>query len=220
MLFLFFVIQAFDPPFLRDAGFMMRQNKWLAAGAGIALLVLDVVAPVPSSLVMFANGILFGTVAGATLSLAGGLGAAYCGYWIGRKGQNAGQRFTGAAAMAQANDFFGRWGLLAVMVSRPVPIMAEAVSIAAGIAGMKPGKMLLASGLGLLPAALLYAVAGAHSFDLNGGLLSFGALIALAGISMAESECFFMVVHTPRSAHGSAFSKNFLSQRTPQVSKV
>jgi len=183
MLFIFFVIQAFQPAFLQDAGFMMQQKKWLAALTGIALLILDVVAPVPSSLVMFANGILFGSVAGAALSLLGGLGAAYCGYWLGLKGQNAGQRFTGAASMAWANDFFSRWGLLAVIVSRPVPIMAEAVSIAAGMAGMKPGKLLFASALGLLPAALLYAIAGAYSLDLEGGLISFLAVIALSGVT-------------------------------------
>ena len=183
MLLAFAVAQALDPPFLRDANYLLQQPGWLAALLGVALLVFDVVAPVPSSMIMFANGLLFGSLAGAALSLAGGLGAAWCGYWIGRQGQGMGQRYLGADALAQGQALFARWGRLGVIVSRPIPLLAEAVSIAAGMAGMPRSSMLAASALGLLPAALLYAVAGAWSLDLNYGLLIFGGVVLLAGVT-------------------------------------
>jgi hypothetical protein len=74
MLLLFFVVQALQLPFLaEDTSFLLSQKKWVAALAGVGLLLVDVIAPVPSSIVMLANGMLFGMIGGTLLSVVGGL---------------------------------------------------------------------------------------------------------------------------------------------------
>ena len=183
MLLLFFVGQALQLPFLaEDSAFLLSQEKWVAALAGIGLLLGDVVAPVPSSIVMLANGMLFGSVWGTLLSVVGGLGAALVGYVIGLRGERAGKRWLGDTALARANAFFQNYGMMAVIVSRPIPMLAEAVSIIAGLARMPAKKFLPATLLGLLPTAASYAVAGAYALDFQSGLYVFLAVMALAGL--------------------------------------
>ncbi len=183
MLMLFFIGQALQLPFLaEDTSFLLRQKKWVAGLAGVALLVVDVIAPVPSSIVMLANGMLFGTVAGTLLSMAGGVGAALVGFGIGNQGERAAQRWLGEAALSRANSFFQRHGMMAVIVSRPVPILAEAVTIIAGLSRMPAKKFFPAVLLGLLPTALIYAVAGAYALNFRSGLYVFLAVLGLAGV--------------------------------------
>ncbi|MBK9451502.1 MAG: VTT domain-containing protein [Bacteroidetes bacterium] len=139
MLLLFFVVQALHLPFLEESpDFWMAQEKWVAALAGIGLLVADVVAPVPSSIIMFVNGVLFGVFLGSLLSILGGLGATLTGHWIGTKGEAAGKRWMGEMALDRARTFFQKHGLIALIVSRPIPILAEAISIIAGISRNAP----------------------------------------------------------------------------------
>ena len=183
MLLLFFVGQALQLPLLaEDTSFLLSQKKWVAALAGIGLLIVDVVAPVPASIIMVANGMLFGPVGGALLSVTGGAGAAGLGYWIGLRGERAGKRRLGDESLTRANTFFQQHGMMAVIVSRPVPILAEAVTIIAGMSRMPAQKFFLATLLGLLPTAIIYAGAGAYSLNLQSGLYVFLAVMALAGV--------------------------------------
>jgi uncharacterized membrane protein YdjX (TVP38/TMEM64 family) len=182
MLLLFFVVQSLQFPFLaEDTAYLLSQNKWVAALAGVGLLVVDVVAPVPSSIIMVANGMLFGMVWGTLLSVVGGLGAALIGYWIGARGERIGKRWLGDESLARANAYFLKFGMMAVIVSRPIPIVAEAVSIIAGISRMPAQKFFPAALLGLLPTATIYAVAGAFALNLKGGMCVFLAVMVLAG---------------------------------------
>jgi len=182
MLLLFFIVTALQMPFLaEDTSFLLSQKKWVAALAGIGLLIVDVVAPVPSSVIMVANGILFGAVAGTFLSVIGGAGAALVGYWIGTQGERVGKRWLGDEALPRANAFFCHYGMMAVIVSRPIPILAEAVSITAGISRMPKQNFFPAVLLGLLPTAIIYAVAGAYALNLKSGLYVFLAVMVLAG---------------------------------------
>jgi uncharacterized membrane protein YdjX (TVP38/TMEM64 family) len=183
ILLLFFVVQALQLPFLaEDASFLLSQKKWVAALAGIGLLIVDVVAPVPSSIVMVANGMLFGSVGGTLLSVTGGVGAAVAGYWIGFRGERAGKRWLGDESLTRANAFFQSYGMMAIIVSRPVPILAEAMTIIAGMSQMPAQKFFPATLLGLLPTAIIYACAGAYSLNLQSGLYVFLTVMALAGV--------------------------------------
>jgi uncharacterized membrane protein YdjX (TVP38/TMEM64 family) len=165
-----------------DPAFLLGQEKWAAGVIGLALLLVDVIAPVPSSVVMLVNGMLFGVGLGTVLSLAGGVGAAGLGFWIGRRGE-AGKRWLGEIAFTRAQRFFLRYGIMAVVVSRPVPILAEAVSILAGLSGMSPARFFLAAFIGLLPTAIIYAVAGSYALDWNSGWYVFLAVMVLAGVT-------------------------------------
>lgn len=166
---------------------LTHPEKWLddagapAALLGIALLLFDVFIPVPSSVIMIANGALFGIAIGTLLSLAGSTGAALTGYWTGRKGESVVAKFVPADERERASDLLHRWGIFALIVSRPVPILAETLAIIAGVAGIGWRKVLLSALIGGIPAALLYAIAGATIRGAGKGIYVFLLVLLLSG---------------------------------------
>ncbi len=78
---------------------------------------------------------------------------------------------------------FARWGWLLVVVTRPVPILAETVIILAGTTGLSGGRATIAVLLGSLPAAVVYALAGAHATDWQTGLIVFAGVLLVAGLA-------------------------------------
>ncbi len=103
---------------------------------------------------MIAHGALFGVTLGTLLSLVGTLGAGLFGFGLGRRGGPLPNRLVPAGERARANDLLERWGELAVIATRPVPILAETVAILAGASPMTGGRMTLATAVGALPGVL------------------------------------------------------------------
>ena len=159
-----------------------RARYLLAAAAGVGLLVADVLLPVPASLVMILHGALFGVVGGTLLSLAGAVGAALFGFWIGRRGGPLLARLVPEDERRRADALLQEWGDLAILVTRPVPILAETTAILAGASPMGWGRMLLSTLAGSLPAALLYALTGATARSLDNAALVFGLVLLVAGL--------------------------------------
>lgn len=180
LLTMFLVAEALDLGPLTDPTPWLDQGGFAAAAVGIGLLLVDVVLPVPSSLVMIAHGALFGVTLGTALSLLGSTGATMVGYALGRRGS----RFlVGDAAeddRRYANTLLKRWGLLAIIVTRPVPLLAETTAIMAGMSSMRWWVVLLGAVVGSLPAALLYAFPGALATSFESGLIGFGLVLAMA----------------------------------------
>lgn len=153
-----------------------------AALLGVGLLVGDVVLPTLSSVIMIAHGHLFGIALGALLNLIGGVGAAALGFCLGRCGS---RRFLGGLApdeRERADRQLARFGPLAVIVTRPIPLAAEATAIMAGTTSMRWRTLLGAALLGSLPAGLLYAWAGAAATSVVHAGLIMLLVLALAAI--------------------------------------
>ncbi|MCM0674557.1 VTT domain-containing protein [Micromonospora phytophila] len=157
----FGAVGALDVPLLTDPSPALGQPGPASAAVGVALLLTDVAIPVPSSLVMVAHGALFGVIPGTLLSLLGGLGATLVAFGIGRRGRGLLARTTTPAQRARAEALLARYGLIAVLITRPIPVLAETVALLAGTANLGWCRVALASTAGVLPVALLYAVAGA-----------------------------------------------------------
>lgn len=178
---LFGVVEALKVPLLTDPGEWLAGGKVLAATVGFALLTLDVFLPVPASLVMIAHGAVFGPVVGTLLSLVGGLAAGALGFAVGRWWTPWLTRLLSETERQRAEDWLRRWGDVAVVASRPVPILAESIAILAGTTPMTWTRFLLASFAGYVPAAALYAVTGATAVRLDSTALVFGLVLAIAG---------------------------------------
>ncbi len=179
---LFLLVEALGVPLLTDPSPWLERGGVMAALVGIGLLVADVVLPVPSSLVMVAHGALFGVPAGALLSLVGSLGAALVGFAIGRQGGPLLSRLVPTEERERADRLLNRWGGLAIVVTRPVPLLAETVAILAGASPLGWGRAALAALAGSLPAALLYALTGALAASFQSGALVFGIVLLVAGL--------------------------------------
>lgn len=179
---LFLVVEALHVPLLSDPTPWMNHGGVLAASVGVGLLIADVVLPVPSSLVMVAHGALFGVWWGTMLSLLGSIGAALFAFAIGRRGGRLLERVVTPAERAHASSVLVRWGTLAIIVTRPVPLLAETVAIMAGTSSMTWRSLIVSSFAGSLPPALLYALTGAAVANLQNTALMFGVVMLVAGL--------------------------------------
>jgi len=179
---MFVIVEALGVPLLSDPTPWMKHGGVLAACIGVGLLIADVLLPVPSSIVMVAHGALFGVLWGTVLSLIGSVGAAVFGFAIGRRSGRLLERAVTPAERARASSILTRWGTLAIIVTRPVPLLAETVAIMAGASSMSWRAVVLASIAGSLPPALLYALTGAAVADLQNTALMFGVVLLVAGL--------------------------------------
>lgn len=161
LLLVFTLVEALEIDLLVDPSPWLATANVAAAAIGITLLVVDVVIPVPSSLVMIALGSLFGLWLGAALSLIGLVGAGIVGFGLGRRGEAALARFVGTDQVERANRLLGRWGLLAIALTRAIPILAETTVIMAGMSRIRWSHMLVAVILGSIPVVIAFAVIGA-----------------------------------------------------------
>lgn len=177
---LFLLGEAAGIPLLEDPTPWLQQAGWVAAAIGVSLLALDVVLPVPSNIVMIAHGALFGTIVGALLSLLGSMLASAVAFWIGRRGGRLLVLAVPADDRAHADAILTRWGIVAIVVSRPLPLLAETILVLAGASPLGWHSAMLATLLGSLPLCLFYAWAGAASVGFEGGAIVFGLTIALA----------------------------------------
>jgi membrane protein DedA with SNARE-associated domain len=91
------------------------------------------------------------------------------------------ERLVSPAERERADGLLKRWGALAIIVTRPVPLLAETVAIMAGTSSLGWGRVTLAAVAGSLPPSLLYAVTGASVANLQNTTLVFGLVILIAG---------------------------------------
>ena len=88
----------------------------------------------------------------------------------------------------RADVLLRRWGGLAIIVTRPVPVLAETTAIIAGSTAMSWRMTLISAVAGSLPPALVYAVVGAKATSLTEGLLVFFLCMLLAGLFWLASR--------------------------------
>jgi uncharacterized membrane protein YdjX (TVP38/TMEM64 family) len=149
-----------------------RSSSWASATMIVLLLASDILLPVPSSLVgAYAGGVL-GIAYGAVANWVGlSLGSAI-GYGLGRSaGRPAFVRLVGADAVDRARGLFARMGPAALLVSRGIPVVAEAGLIAAGSASMPLASFIGSVAIGNAAVAIAYAVAGSAASTGNYALL-------------------------------------------------
>jgi uncharacterized membrane protein YdjX (TVP38/TMEM64 family) len=181
MLALFFVIEALHIPVLSDPSVALQRGDWLAAVTGVVLLIADVVLPVPSSLVMVAHGALFGVVTGTLLSLLGSVGATLTGYAIGRKSNRWLERFVSAEERLRADCVLSRWGAIAVVATRPLPLVAEIFSLLAGASRLSVRTITFAAIVGAFPSALVYAITGTVAASFKNSVAIFSLMMLVTG---------------------------------------
>ncbi len=187
---LFLIAEALSLPLLTDPMPWLKQGGTVAAALGVGLLIVDVLLPVPSSLVMVAHGAIFGVLRGTLLSLLGSVGAAIFGFAIGRSSERLMERIVPLDERVRARYLLERWGAPAIIVTRPIPVLAETVTIVAGASRVTWSKLVLASVSGSLPPALLYALTGAAVADFQSTALMFVVVLLVAGLFWIVARLF------------------------------
>lgn len=169
--------------FIFASGDFTAVREFVASYGGYAALISfllmvfqSVAAPLPAFLLTFANASLFGWWRGAILSWTSAMaGAAVC-FVIARVlGRDAAERLTSRTGLRQIDTFFEKYGKNTVLICRLLPFMSfDIVSYAAGLTSMSFGAFFIATGIGQLPATLVYSYVG--------GMLTGGAKLFVTGL--------------------------------------
>jgi uncharacterized membrane protein YdjX (TVP38/TMEM64 family) len=182
LLITFFVAEALKIPLLSEPEIVMGQRSLGTALIGGGLLVSDVLLPIPSSIIIMLNGKLFGAVVGTLISLVGTMGSSVLAFYIGRCGGPLLDRVMSPEEHARGNAMLKNWGPLAIIVTRPIPLLAESVSVMAGTSPMSWRSMLLASLAGNIPACAIYATTGASVDKVTDPLMLLVVVTGTGGI--------------------------------------
>ena len=136
-----------------------------ALGIGvIALLALDILLPVPSSVVSLLAGKTLGVVPASVAIWVGMTLGCYVGVLVARGVLSPVAGFL-QIDVPDAHDPSAnvqRWGWVSLVLMRPVPVLAEASVLYAAVSGYPTWRLMLATSVANVPIAVLYAYAGAR----------------------------------------------------------
>jgi uncharacterized membrane protein YdjX (TVP38/TMEM64 family) len=157
---------------------VQQGQRWRYISLSFFMLAGDVILPVPSSLVMIANGKILGMAGGALLSFLAGMVSSCIGFLLGRF---AGSRVSGffSEPEKRAGDLlFERFGAFAVIVSKCLPILSEVLSFVSGTTSMSMNRFLRYSIIGHAIISLMYAAVGAYAQEMGNSQLISAGIIA------------------------------------------
>lgn len=173
-----------------------------AAVVSFLLMIFQAIAaPLPAFLITFANASLFGAFWGGLLSWSSAMvGAALCFYIARILGREVVEKLTGKAVLKSVDSFFARYGKHTILVCRLLPFVPfDPVSYAAGLTSLRFRHFILATGLGQLPATVVYSWVGSM---LTGGTFWFvsGLFILFAlTIVIVAAKAFYQERHKRNS---------------------
>jgi uncharacterized membrane protein YdjX (TVP38/TMEM64 family) len=170
---------------LRD--YILSFGLWAPVASCFLMVLQALVAPVPSFLITFANGLAFGVFWGWMLSLFGHVLAASVCFGISRSlGRVPVEVLVGKTGLESADRWFARWGVYAVFAGRLLPGVAfDAISYAAGLTNMRFRNFIAATALGISPQTFLYSYLGRQAPEYVGLFLVTTGIFLVAVIGLA-----------------------------------
>ncbi|WP_349171166.1 TVP38/TMEM64 family protein [Finegoldia magna] len=169
--------------------YLRSYGKQAAVVSFILMVLQSIAAPIPAFLITLSNAAIFGWVKGAMLSWSSAMaGAALCFFLARALGRDAVERLTSKGAMESVDVFFERYGKYAILICRLLPFVSfDFVSYGAGLTNMGFWPFFIATGIGQLPATIVYSYVGGTltggAQKLFLGLLTLFALSIMIGIA-------------------------------------
>jgi len=152
------------------------------------LLAVDILIPVPSSLVSTACGMTLGFLGGTCASFIGMTLSSAAGLLLGRYAAPAAQRLIGQNEIAWLHSFHKQHGVWLLLALRPVPVLAEASVVFSGLARQPLPQALAVTALGNLAVSATYAAVGVWGRLSDSFLPAFGASMLLSGVLLAVAR--------------------------------
>ena len=163
----------------------IRSYGNIAAVVSFLLMVLQsIISPIPAFLITFANAMIFGWWKGAILSFTSSMvGAVLCFYIARVFGRDIVVKFTSNSALNEIEKYFDKYGSKTILICRLLPFVSfDLVSYFAGLTSMTLVSFLVATGIGQLPATIIYSYVGGM---LTGGVKLFvTALLLIFALSI------------------------------------
>ena len=156
--------------------FVASYGAYAAAVSFVLMILQSIAAPLPAFLLTVANANLFGWWQGAILSWSSAMaGAAVCFYIARILGRDVVLKLNGKKGIQQIEDFFEKHGKMSILVARLLPFISfDIVSYVAGLTPMGFLGFFIATGIGQLPATIVYSYVG--------GMLTGGAKYLVNGL--------------------------------------
>ncbi|HWR55159.1 MAG TPA: TVP38/TMEM64 family protein [Negativicutes bacterium] len=183
---LFLLFAAVDIQAMKD--YILSFGAWAPIVSFLLMIFQSVVAPLPAFLITFANAGLFGWIKGAVLSWSSAMaGAALCFYIARLYGRAWVEKLTSKTALENVDRFFTKHGKYAILIARLLPMVSfDVVSYAAGLTSVGFWEFFVATGIGQLPATIIYSYAGemlvGSARNLVMGLLTLFAVSVLVAL--------------------------------------
>lgn len=156
--------------------YILSFGMWAPAISFLLMILQSVAAPLPAFVITFANAALFGWINGAILSWSSAMaGAVLCFYIAKFLGRDTVEILTSKLALDNIDEFFEKYGKHTILIARLLPFISfDLVSYAAGLTSMSFISFFIATGIGQLPATIIYSYVG--------GMLTGGAKLMMMGI--------------------------------------
>ncbi|MBP9613474.1 MAG: TVP38/TMEM64 family protein [Sulfurospirillum sp.] len=150
----------------------------------LLMLLQSIIAPIPAFLITLSNAAIFGWAWGALLSWSSAMvGAALCFFIAHILGRDVVEKITSKKALEATDAFFARYGKHTIIVCRLLPFVSfDIISYAAGLTSMRFWSFFIATGIGQLPATLVYSYFGQNLT--GGGKMIFLTLVMVFALSI------------------------------------
>jgi len=135
---------------------------WAPVISFLAMIVQSLAAPIPAFLITFSNAAIFGWFWGAVLSWISSMAGAVICFLLARGfGRVFVEKMNGNGPVKDMEKFFEKHGKYAILISRLLPFISfDIVSYVAGITSISFWSFFIATGIGQLPATIIYSIAG------------------------------------------------------------
>lgn len=176
--------------------FIAQYGPWAMLVSSLLMIFQSLAAPLPAFFITLTNANLFGWWQGCILSFVSSMaGAALCFYIARILGRDVVEKICTKGALKQIEDFFAKYGKRCILVARLLPFISfDVVSYAAGLTAMDFWGFFIATGIGQMPACIVYSYVG--------GMLTGGAKLLFTGLlclfSLAILVAIFRSVWTAR----------------------
>lgn len=145
---------------LRD--YILSFGLWAPLISALLMVLQSIAFPLPAFGITLANGALFGPIWGAALSWSSAMIAAALCFGIAKSlGRPSIEKLVGGPALRATDRFFERYGARSILLARLIPIVSfDIVSYAAGLTPVSFWHFMIATGIGQLPATIVYSILG------------------------------------------------------------
>lgn len=156
--------------------FIAKYGKWAMLVSAFLMVFQSIAAPLPAFFITLTNANLFGWWQGCILSWASAmLGATVCFYIARILGRDVVEKLCTKGALLSIEKFFDKYGNKCILIARLLPFISfDIVSYAAGLTAMDFWGFFVATGIGQLPACIVYSYVG--------GMLTGGAQKLFIGL--------------------------------------
>ncbi len=177
-----------------------QTDPWFAAGACAALLASDLFLPIPSSLVSTAAGSFAGFTIGTLASSCGLTLGCVLGFWAGRASRRGTyDRWLSKNQFARFDALSQRLGGVMLVVVRPVPVLAEASVLFAGLGSLSFRRFMMFVVPANFGVSAAYAAVGAYAVNVDSFLLAFVGALGLPALTMWAARRW---LPAPQAPHG------------------